>query len=234
MSSTHKNAFLRSLPPETLAGLTEHLKLVDLTLGQRLQEQGLRCEWIHFSCTALLSLISINGGGQSVETSMAGSEGAAGVLEALGSGQSSVECVVQVDGQAWRMPAGAFRKAVAADPQLNAAAWRLVELQMIESRQSGLCQAMHTVQARFSRWLLESLERSDNRNPLPMTQEFLAAMLGVQRTTVSAFASQLQRDGDITYSRGRLRIEDLGSLQARACDCVAAMREQRNRLGLTP
>ncbi len=228
-----RNAFLLGLGSESFERLSKHLTFVELGLGRPLMEQTLEAEGVYFPETALLSLISNNDDGRSVETSMAGSEGAAGLLEACGSRESSVDCVVQVDGRAWRSPATDCRRLAFADPEFAKAAWRLVELQMAESRQSGLCQATHSVEARFARWLLESRDRSGGRNPLPMTQEFLAAMLGVQRTTVSTLAAQLQRDGLITYSRGRLRIDDAPGLDALACECRTVTRRQRERLGLS-
>lgn len=233
MTKRPRNAFLLGLTPDSYARLSDDLKLVELGVGRALMEQTLEADSVYFPESALLSLISQNDDGRSVETSMAGREGAAGLLEACGSGESSVECIVQVDGQAWRSSASHCRKLAFSDPDFAAAAWRLIELQMAESRQSGLCQATHPVQARFARWLLESLDRSAGRNPLPLTQEFLAAMLGVQRTTVSALAAQLQRGGLITYSRGRLRIDDVPGLDALACECRRVTCRQRERLGLT-
>ena len=91
---------------------------------------------------------------------------------------------------------------------------------------------MHQVEARFCRWLLESRDRAAGRNPMPITQEFVAAMLGVQRTTVSQFASQLQKEGLITYSRGQLAIVDAPGMERRACECHDVVRGERRRLGL--
>ncbi len=90
---------------------------------------------------------------------------------------------------------------------------------------------MHPVEQRFARWLLESFDRCGGRNPLPMTQEFLAAMLGVQRTTVSSFAAGLQRKGLINYRRGRVEIVDRDGLEGLACDCRKVIVRQRERLG---
>ena len=231
MSDRPENAFLRDLSPQSFARLREQLGLVELTLASKLQRNQIATEWVYFPVSGLLSLISEDGEGQSVETSMAGNEGAAGLLEACGSGVSSVDCVVQVDGRAWRAPAAHCRHLTASDPAFAAIAWRLIEYQTAECRQSGLCQAMHSVEQRFARWLLESRDRCGGRNPLPITQEFLAAMLGVQRTTVSAFAAELQRKGLISYRRGRVELIDRERLEATACECRAVMAEQRQRLG---
>ena len=226
------NGFLQSLDPASFDRLSPTLKSVELELGRNLYHAGDETEWVHFPKSCLLSLISIARGGQGVETSMVGSEGACGLTEACGSGASVVDCVVQIDGRAWRSPASHCRALAFSDPAFAARAWVQAELQMAESRQSGLCQAMHPVEARFARWLLESRDRSAGRNPLPLTQEFIAAMLGVQRTTVSAFASQLQKEGLITYSRGQLNVIDVAGMERRACECRQTVREERERLGL--
>ena len=140
---------------------------------------------------------------------------------------------MQVDGRAWRATAAHCRQMAGSDLHFSATAWRLAELQVAESRQSGLCQAMHTVEQRCARWLMESFDRSGGRNPLPMTQEFLAAMLGVQRTTVSAFASQLQREELIRYRRGQIEIVNTSGLESRACECRRVIRAERGRLHLS-
>ena len=233
MTTRPANSFLEGLPPESFDKLAQNLKPIELTLGSRVFLQGGEVDWVYFPETCLLSLISAGDAGESVETSMVGFEGAAGILEACGSGHSSVECVVQIDGRTWRAPAAHCRKLVLNDPAFATAAWKTTEMQMGEARQSALCQAMHPVEARFARWLLESLDRSAGRNPLPLTQEFLAAMLGVQRTTVSTFAGRLQREGLITYSRGRLSIDDQPGMERKACDCRKTIHAQRWRLGLT-
>ena len=227
------NAFLQGIAEHSFARLSENLKLVDLSLGQIVLKQGFLAEWVYFPEASLLSLISLGDAGQTLETSMSGMEGAAGLLEACGSGQSSVDCVVQVDGTAWRSPAEHCRGLAFSDMAFNANAWRLVEFQMAESRQSGLCQASHSVEARAARWLLESLDRSGGRNPLPLTQEFLASMLGVQRTTVSSVAAELQRQDLITYARGQVRIRDVEGLEGLACECREFTRQQRFRLKLS-
>jgi CRP-like cAMP-binding protein len=133
-----------------------------------------------------------------------------------------------------KMSAATFRQLVMADEDLGSAAWRLIEHQITESRQSGMCNALHGVEPRMARWLVESLERSGGRNPLPLTQEFMASMLGVQRTTVTSFATQLQKAGLISYARGQVELVDPKGLEHRACECRDALRQQRTRLNLRP
>ena len=108
---------------------------------------------------------------------------------------------------------------------------RLIEMQMFESRQSGMCQALHTVGPRLARWLLESMERSGGRRVMPLRQEFIAAMLGVQRTTVTIVALERQKCEAIRYARGVVEIRDPALLEARACECRRAVVAERQRLG---
>ena len=231
MSGRPPNGFLRSLPAATFSRLREHLKPIDLEHSRNISHIGDEIEQVYFPETALISLITMSSVGQGVETSMAGNEGAGGLVEGCGSGQSQVFSVVQIDGRAWRAPVAACRALAKSDPDFASQALKLAEMQLFEARQSALCQAMHPVEARFCRWLLESMERTAGRNPLPLTQEFMAAMLGVQRTTVSAFASQLQKEGLITYSRGQLTVVDLAAVGRRGCECHDAVRQERERLG---
>ena len=231
MSSRPPNGFLQSLSPASYLRVSSNLKVVDLEHSRNVSHSGDPIEWVYFPVSCLISLITRSSSGQGVETSMAGNEGASGLVEACGGGVSQVQAVVQIDGRAWRWPAAACRALVSSDPEFAAQAWKLTELQLFEARQSGLCQGLHPVEARFCRWLLESIERSAGRNPLPLTQEFVAVMLGVQRTTVSAFASQLQKEGFITYSRGQLAVVDMAAVGRRACECHDAVRQERDRLG---
>jgi DNA-binding GntR family transcriptional regulator len=94
-----------------------------------------------------------------------------------------------------------------------------------------MCNALHTVENRLARWLLECAERCGGRTVLPLTQEFLGAMLGVQRTTVNTFAAQLQKAGLITYSRGKVTIVDAAGLEYYACECRRVTKDERARLG---
>jgi len=234
VSARPRNAFLRSLSAEAFESIAPHLTSVEMEHGRILSEPGQRMEWVFFPETCLLSILTNAQNGDSVETTMAGSEGALGLLEACGSGRSAATTLIQVDGHASRAPSQACKSLVRSSDHFAEKAYELFELQIAESRQSGLCQALHTVQTRLARWLLESSERSAGRNPLPLTQEFLGSMLGVQRTTVTSFAVQLQKASLINYRRGSVTILDREGLEARACECREMSVEERGRLSLEP
>lgn len=234
MPAIEDNALLRRLSPASRQALEPTLEAKRLDLNRTLFEEGDAVEWVWFPTSALLSQITTGAGGQTVETSMVGTDGALGLVEALGSGEVAFNAVVQVDGHAWCAPAGVCRHLARSDAEFAQLSWSMAEMQLIESRQSGLCQAHHGVESRLARWLAESVERvGDGRTTLPLTQEFMAAMLGVQRTTVNAFATQLQKAGLIRYSRGRMDICDMAGLARRACECRDVIREHRERLGLS-
>ncbi len=227
-----RNSFLRSLPPAALEGLQPHLQFGPVRWSEVLWEPDDPVNSVCFPETALVSLITSARDGSTVETTMVGGEGAAGLIEAVGSGAASARSIIQVDGDAWQAPASVWRRAFEDNAEFRRAAMRFFELQLIESRQSGLCQAVHGVERRLSRWLSESHERSAGRTVMPLTQEFMAAMLGVQRTTVTGVASLLKKSGLISYARGSLHILDPEGLNARSCECREVVREHRRRLNL--
>ena len=225
------NALLRALSDEDYARLQPHLKEVKLELGDVVYAPGDPVEQVLWVETGLLSLVASSPDGQSVETSMVGREGASGLVEACGRGTSYMTVLVQVEGRAWRAPAAVCRELAEEGPSFRRAVWNYTEIMLSEARQSVVCQAMHQVEGRCARWLLETRDRSGKGETLPLTQEYLAAMLGVQRSTVSPIAGALQRRGLIQYSRGRIDIVDAEGLEAAACSCRRMLAEHRQLRG---
>jgi CRP-like cAMP-binding protein len=228
------NRFLESLSPETLAELTPHLTSVDLPLKAVIQAEGAPTQWVYFPLTAVLSFMTTGIEGIKVQTSIVGNEGAAGLLEACGSQSYRMDTQVQIDGAAFRAPAHICRRLAQSSADFSLNGLKLSELLLAESRRSVYCQAVHSSKARFARWLSECADRSSWRKPLPLTQEFLAAMLGIQRTTVSVHANELRNLGAIEYTRGKVTISDRQRLEAVACECRAYTAEQRRVLGFEP
>jgi CRP-like cAMP-binding protein len=221
------NALLRALSDEDFARLQPHLKEVALELGDVIYGPGDLVEQVLWVETGLLSIVASSADGQSVETSMVGREGASGLVEACGRGTSYMTVLVQVEGRAWRAPAAICRELAEQGASFRRMVWNYTEIMLAEGRQSVVCQAMHQVEGRCARWLLETRDRSGKGDTLPLTQEYLAAMLGVQRSTVSPIAGALQRRGLIQYSRGRIDILDVEGLEAAACNCRRTLSEHR-------
>lgn len=234
MADRPTNTFLARLPDASWERLSQELRQVDLLLNDYIYRPGSIVETVYFPLSALISQVNRTISGQGVETAMAGIDGAAGLLESLGSGRSVWESMVQVDGVALAAPSRFIRWLAAEDPGFASCCWRLVEQQTMESQQSVACQALHAGEQRLARWILEAHDRTRGRNPLPLTQETLASMLGVQRTTVTAFQARLQDRGMIGLRRGRVEVLDREGLDHAACECRRAVRERRMLLGLEP
>jgi CRP-like cAMP-binding protein len=161
--------------------------------------------------------------GDAIETATIGYEGAVGSFAGLGSRRAHTRAVVQVSGSASCIGASRFRK-VAQDSE---AVCRLIvrygEMLLIQVQQTAACNALHPVEARLSRWLLQARDRLESNN-IRLTHEFLSQMLGVRRTTVTVVANMLQQAGLIRYHRGHIEIVDQRGLEARACECYEAIR----------
>jgi CRP-like cAMP-binding protein len=229
MSVELENAFLRLISPEGLAALAPHLSEVKLTAGDLLLEAGRPVEWVHFPEGAVLSVRASQADGTRVEAALLGQFGVSGFVEALGSGVSAVDCIVQVSGPARRLRSNVLRE-LATDPQFVAAAWRSAELVLIETRQGLVCQALHPAEARLANWLLECSDRTGGAEPLKVTQEDLGTALGVHRTTVTSFMVDFQRRGLINASRGKVEILSREGLESTACDCRQIIQGHRRAL----
>jgi CRP-like cAMP-binding protein len=225
-----QNEVLRALPAEEAERLMERGSRVELEFAKTLYEAGDQVEWVYFPEGAIISMIVATEDGRTAESGMVGSEGVLGLIEACGSGLTTFRSVVQVPGPAWRAPASACRTLADESAGFRRAIWAQLEFQLAESRQSATCRSFHAVEQRLARWLLESRDRDSGQDSLPMTQEFMSAMLGVQRTTVTAFARELQGRGLIEYSRGKVRFIDPDGLEDLACECRRVLVRERGRL----
>ena len=225
-----RNALLRALAQTDWMRLRGELQEFKLDKHQVLAEMGDAVEWVVFPETGLISVISILISGTAVETSVVGREGAIGFIEALGSGRMHSRLLVQVPGTAHRIRSGAFQLAFEASRSMQQAVHRQVELLQAEGRLAIACHSVHGVQARLCRWLLECQDLSGGLPVLPLSQDLLAVMLAVQRTTITLFASQLQDEGLIRYRRGKIEILDRDGLEHHACECRATLQTLRAQL----
>ena len=154
-----------------------------------------------------------------------GREGAIGSVSGLGPRRSHTRAIVQVSGTAARIPASRFRKAAEASQAIRDIIMRNGELLLIQVQQTAACNALHDVEERLSRWLLQARDRVDG-DMIGLTHEFLSQMLGVRRPTVTVVARMLQEAGLIRYHRGQIEIINRRGLEARACECYGALRRQ--------
>jgi CRP-like cAMP-binding protein len=225
--SARRNWLLEAVEPAVLARFEPRLRTIELQRGQVLIQPGERIEDVYFPEGALIGLISAMPGGDAVQTAMLGWDGALGVFEACGTRQSAFLAEVQVAGPARRLPADDYRRLYDASEALRTAVHKYVEILLTEARQFVACNALHSLEARLCRSVLEALERSGEGRFLPATQEALAEMLGVQRTTVTAAIARLQAQGALRSTRGQLEVLDAGQLERCACCCRETVRVAR-------
>jgi CRP-like cAMP-binding protein len=224
-----RNRLLSALSDADVAALTPAMVEVTWSPGELLYEVGGAVSAAHFPSSAGLSLVSVMGDGTCVECATVGFESAAGLLPALSGGCSSNRTFVQLAGSGISIPAEALRKRAAESPELVDLLLRFAQAVIAQEEQSVACNALHDPEQRLARWILQSHDRLNVR-VLPLTQEYLAIMLGVQRTTVSAAASQLKDEGLIRYSRGQMEIVDRPRLERRSCECYEAVKRVHTRL----
>jgi len=192
---------------------------VCLTKGQVLQETGDEVEWVYFPETGLVGLATETAGGESAQCATVGYDGAVGVFEACGSRRVFHRSVVQAPGVAWRARASTYRELFEQSASLRTAVHKLVEVLLAETRQYVACNALHSLQSRLARLLADMHGKARCGSTLPLTQDALAQMLGVQRTSVALAVASLEKAGVIQRGRGSIEIADLAGLEREACSC---------------
>jgi CRP-like cAMP-binding protein len=219
------NFLLAALHPDDLAALSQGLTEVSVALGEVVFEPGQQPEAIYFPGGACISIVTMLADGRSVETTTVGRESAAGLMEAITHRPATGRGFAQIGGGAARMPAAFFRARMLQSPTLAELALLHLRANAIQAEQGVACNAAHDVPARLSRWLLMTQDRV-GASTFPLTQEYMAVMTGVQRSTVSLAASALKKRGVIDYSRGSLSILDRAALERHACECYAIIGAQ--------
>jgi CRP-like cAMP-binding protein len=222
-SDATRNRVLGLLAPQDFALLAPHLRDVALEAGSVLQDAGERIEQVYFPCGGMISVFAPSRDGDTVKLTTIGREGGIGLRIALGSRIALSKAVVQVPGPAARIQAARFAEVAQQCAPLRRLVVACLDVTILKTQQSVACNALHDVEGRLCRLLLESRDRLGSE-VLPMTQETLAMMLGVRRTTVTIVARMLQSAGLIHYRRGVICIRDSVGLEDAACDCYEIVR----------
>jgi CRP-like cAMP-binding protein len=223
------NLILSQLSDEEYAVLAKHLVAVDLPLEKRLSEPNQPIEFLYFLNSGLVSTDAVALNGEQVEVGVIGREGFAGLPALLDQPQMSHTVVMQGPGSGLRIRSAVVRAEFLKGGTLQKLVHAFAYLQLVQISQSVLCNRLHEVEARLARWLLTSADRMESELLL-LTQQFLSQMLGVQRSTVTVAAGELQRQGLISYSRGRIQILDRPGLIAKTCECYGIINQSYNRL----
>ncbi len=224
-----QNRLLEALPVADYALIAPHLAAVDIERGRLLYDPGDRIDTVYFPIDGVISLMTLMENGAAIESATIGREGALGLMAAVAPRQSLSRAIVQTPTRALRMGASQLHDAWEKSPSIRDLIDRHNEALFGHAIQSVACNALHSVEARFCRWLLTCHDRIST-DTVALTQEFLADMLGVQRTTVTAVARSLQDKGAIRYRRGIVDIMDRGILEQFSCECYGVIHNTYERL----
>jgi CRP-like cAMP-binding protein len=228
-SDAKPNRFLAALPATDFALLAPYLRIVPLERGIVLPDAGGEIDHVYFPHSGMVSVVAVMRGGAVVETMTVGRGGMVGATVGLGSRSAIGRAVVQLPGSAARLPSAQFRSAAKASEALRSLIVRYNDLLLAQIQQSVACNALHALEARLCRWLLQSHDCMDG-DTIPLTQELLGQMLGVRRTSVTLTARLLQSAGMIRYSRGLVQIVDRRALEEAACECYAVVRHNIDKI----
>jgi CRP-like cAMP-binding protein len=225
------NIILLSTVDSDYNSLRPNLEYLQLPNHLVLHEAGSRLEFVYFPNRGLISLVVAMKDGKTAEAGVVGNEGFTGIPAAVGLSQSPLQAVVQISGDGFRVAVGTFQKILESAPHLQLLLNRYAVLQGMQVAQTAACNRLHDLEQRLSRWLLMTQDRVDSEC-LPITHDFLATMLGTNRSSVSLAAGTLQREKSIEYTHGALTIVNRKRLEESACECYAIMQQYNGQLGL--
>jgi CRP-like cAMP-binding protein len=220
---------LRALPPEELRRLQPDLEPVTLPHRKVLFEVDQPLSRIYLVEAGVVSMVTVFDDGTTVEMATIGREGLVGVEPLLGGYTALGSHVVQGTGSALAIEVCRFEAVLQASPTLRGVCEAYAQAFLAQLLQNVACNAAHAVEQRCARRLLMSHDRSDG-NTFTLTQEVLAEMLGVRRSTVTIIACGLQKNGLIAYRRGAITVLDRPGLETAACECYRVIRDRYEQL----
>ena len=222
------NFLLSTLPQHAYELLVPHLELVTSPLHMTLFERGKAMQYAYFPTTGQHSILAPMKDGGMVEVGTVGFEGMAAVDLLTGGDLASETVVCEVPGEALRMPVSAFKEQLETNVALRQVSLRYFQAYLAQVQQSVACNALHSMDQRFARWVLMCYNRA-RKQPFQLTQEYLAGMLGAHRPTVSVTAAKYQDAGMVQYTRGVITVLDQAGLEASTCECYHVVKEQFER-----
>jgi CRP-like cAMP-binding protein len=224
------NLMLLSASDSDYSSLRPHLEYVNLPNHLVLHEAG-KVEHAYFPNRGLISLVVVMKDGRTAEAGIVGNEGFTGTPAAVGLSRTTLQAVVQITGDGFRVEFGALQNTLESAPHLRLLLTRYAVVQSMQVAQTAACNRLHNVEQRLARWLLMTQDRVHS-GALPITHDFLATMLGTDRPTVSSTAGTLQRKEIIEYTRGAVKIVNRKKLEDSACECYGVIRQYDGELGL--
>jgi CRP-like cAMP-binding protein len=224
-----QNRLLAALPTDDYAHVSRYLEPVPMPLGEVLHEPGHPMRYAYFPTTAIVSLLNVMDDGAATEVAVVGYEGVIGISLFMGGETSPRRAIVHSAGHGFRMKAQSLKDEFSRAGPLQHLLLRYTQALLTQMAQTAVCNRHHSVDQQLCRWLLLNLDRLHS-NRLEMTQELIGHVLGVRREGITEAAGNLQRVGLIEYHRGCIDVLDRPGLEARVCECYAAVRGEYDRL----
>ncbi|HEY9285540.1 MAG TPA: helix-turn-helix domain-containing protein [Pyrinomonadaceae bacterium] len=224
-----ENQLLAKLPGESLDALRPYSERVALRHGDYAIVPDEPIRHCYFPTSCLLSMVTTMSDGATVECSTIGREGMSGIPVLLDAGQTTMPTFCQVPGEAVRVRAAAVREVYEKDDKARRIFNRYIHTVIVVGSNSTACNRLHTLEQRFSKWLLMS-SNGIGSDDVELTHEYLAVMLGVRRAGVTEAAVKTKGAGLIDYHRGHVRILDRAGLEAQSCECYARTKSEYERL----
>lgn len=229
LSPRISNKLLAALPARAYKRLIPHLETVPLIFKAIIHGEGEAVRHVYFPGEGLVSLLVVTRDGTASEVGLVGNEGMVGLSALLGVDSAPGREIVQMPGTGVRMKAKLMRAEFKRGGALQDLLLLYAHTLFTQVSRSTACIASHMVKERLCRWLLMTHDRAQG-DMFEITQEFMAAMLGVTRAVVTRAAGGLQREKLIRYSRGKMTILDRRGIEARSCDCYASVKEEYRRV----
>jgi CRP-like cAMP-binding protein len=226
-----RNKVLLAMPDDEYKLMRDDLTYVDLPHHLSLHEPTQIIEFVYFPNRGMVSQVVVTKDGRTVEVGVVGKEGYVGAGLAAGLSRSSVREIIQIAGDGFRMMGNALGRILRLAPQLQVILNRHAGLQGMQVAQTAACNRLHNIEQRLSRWLLMTQDRVES-GVLPITHDFIATMMGTDRSTVSLAAAVLQKKGIIEYVRGAVKIVNRRKLEKSACECYVVIQQFEDELGL--
>jgi CRP-like cAMP-binding protein len=216
------NRLLGDLSSNAFSSVRNECESVDLTAGDVLYEPGERIRDVYFPSQSVVSLVAKGSGNASLEVALVSDEGMVGIPLLFGADSKPLRVVVQRSGTAWRMEAETFKRMTDTQRALRQALNRYALVRLAQVAQNAICANAHGIEARLASRLLTMQDRSHS-DEFRATQDSLASMLGVRRSTVALLTSSFQQRNIIHYRRGTVKVFDRGGLERISCECYRAM-----------
>jgi CRP-like cAMP-binding protein len=224
-AALRQNAILNALSDSSATVVLERGELLPVALRQQIYDAEQPIEDVYFPLDCVLSVVACMEDGSEIEVGTIGREGMSAFPLLMGASSTANVCYCQVRGSAIRIPADVFRDLAASDPGFRQLLDRYLQAYVNMLGQLAACNRLHSINERCSRWLLMTRDRVDS-DAIPLTQEFLAMMLGTGRSGVAIAAATLQKAGFINYAHGIIKIIDRPGLEEAACECYKVARAQ--------